>query len=92
MNCVFCGDETQIEGKVNRNDTCIHCGRDLRCCKQCQFYDTTSYNDCREVMAERVIDKERSNFCDCFIPRGSTDKKIDKTREAKKALEALFKK
>lgn len=92
MNCVFCGDECQIEGKINRKDTCSHCGRDLRCCKQCQFYDTNAYNECREVMAERIVDKERSNFCDFYVTRGSTEKKTDKTREAKKALEALFKK
>ena len=92
MNCAFCGETVSIGGKVSRNDTCPHCGKDLRCCKQCKFYDPHSYNDCREVLAERIVDKERSNFCDHFVPRGSRVSKVNKTKEAKRALEALFKK
>jgi len=92
MNCAFCGETVSIEGKVSRNDTCPHCGKDLRCCKQCKFYDPHSYNDCREVLAERIVDKERSNFCDYFVPRGSLVGNVNKTKEAKRALEALFKK
>ncbi|MBU4426961.1 MAG: hypothetical protein KKB35_09515 [Proteobacteria bacterium] len=92
MNCAFCGGKVSIEGKVSKNDTCLHCGKDLRCCKQCKFYDPHSYNDCREVLAERIVDKERSNFCDYFVPRGSRGGKRNRTQEAKSALEALFKK
>ena len=92
MNCAFCGGKVSLEGKVSKNDTCLHCGKDLRCCKQCKFYDPHSYNNCREVLAERIVDKERSNFCDYFVPRGSRGGKINRTQEAKSALEALFKK
>ncbi len=92
MNCAFCGRKVSLEGKVSKNDTCPHCGKDLRCCKQCKFYDPHSYNDCREVLAERIVDKERSNFCDYFVPRGSRGSKINRKQEAKRALEALFKK
>jgi hypothetical protein len=38
------------------------------------------------------VDKERANFCEFFIPKGSHQGKIDRTKEAKRALEALFKK
>ena len=92
MNCAFCGEELTIKGKVGRNDTCSNCGKDLRCCKQCKFYDIHSYNDCREVSAERIVDKERANFCDYFVPRGSIQGNVNRAQEAKKALEALFKK
>jgi len=92
MNCAFCGETLSIEEKISRNDTCPHCGKDLHCCKQCKFYDPHSYNNCREVLADRIVDKERSNFCDYFVPRGSRGSKINKTKEAKRALEALFKK
>lgn len=78
--------------KIGRRDTCPHCGRDLRCCKQCRFYDVHAYNACREVSAERVVDKERSNFCDYFVPRGATRRAMNRSDEAKEALEALFKK
>ncbi len=92
MNCFFCHSELNIDGNVNRKDTCPHCGRDLRCCKQCKFYDPNAYNECREVSAERIVDKERANFCDYFAIRGSKGRTSTRVQDAKKALEALFKK
>ncbi|HBF42074.1 MAG TPA: hypothetical protein DDW42_00295 [Desulfobacteraceae bacterium] len=92
MNCAFCGKRVNIGKKVNRSEVCPHCGRDLRCCRQCKFYDRHAYNDCREVAAERVVDKERSNFCDYFVPRGSAQRKVNRVEDAKTALEALFNK
>ncbi len=92
MICSFCGKEIDVEDKVSRNDICSYCHKDLRCCKQCKFYDPHSYNECREVTAERVVEKERSNFCDYFIFKGSSQEKVNKKEDAKKALEALFKK
>ncbi|MGD8230079.1 MAG: hypothetical protein PVI20_20050 [Desulfobacteraceae bacterium] len=94
MNCAFCSSVLEIEGAVGRQDICPHCNRDLRCCKQCKFYDPHAYNECREVSAERIVDKERANLCDYFALRGSKGGRggSDKVKEAKKALEALFKK
>ena len=92
MNCAFCGNKLIINKKVMRNDECPNCSRDLRCCRQCKFYDLHAYNDCKEVMAERVVDKERSNSCEYFVPRGSSQEKASNEQDAKKALEALFKK
>ena len=93
MNCAFCHKGVSGEGKISRKDTCPHCGRDLRCCKQCKFYDPSAYNDCREVAAERITDKGRANFCDYFLPKGSKGGGgANRTQDAKKALEALFKK
>ena len=92
MRCAFCGHEINIEKKVMRNDVCPQCSRDLRCCRQCKFHDHHAYNECKEVMAERVIDKERANFCEYFVPRGSSSKSVNKKEDARKALEALFKK
>ncbi len=92
MNCAFCGKPNNVSNKVSRKEICHHCGRDLRCCRQCKFFDPHAYNDCREVSAERIVDKERSNFCDYFVPRGSARKNVNITQDAKMALEALFKK
>ncbi|MBW1782590.1 MAG: hypothetical protein JRL30_17830 [Deltaproteobacteria bacterium] len=75
-----------------RNDVCPHCSRDLRCCRQCKFYDHHAYNDCKEVMADRVVDKERANFCEYFVLRGSSLQVSNREEDAKKALEALFRK
>ncbi len=96
MNCAFCRGILNIKGKVGRRDTCPHCHRDLRCCKQCKYYDPNAYNECREVSAERIVDKERANFCDYFQIRGSKgggrSGRSNRTRDAREALEALFKK
>ena len=95
MKCIFCNKDVPVKEKISRHDTCPHCNRDLRCCKQCNFYDQSAYNECREVAAERIIDKERANFCDFFVARGSskgTGGNYSRTKEARKALEALFKK
>ena len=97
MDCVFCGNVVTIEGKVSRQDTCPHCDRDLRCCKQCNFYDQNAYNECKEVSGERILDKERANLCDYYVPRGAKGASgrsgsRNRAKEAKDALEALFKK
>jgi hypothetical protein len=46
------------------------------------------------VSAERIVDKERANFCDYFVLRGTkgAGRGSNKVKEAKEALEALFKK
>ena len=92
MNCAFCGEPVETKENIRRSDTCPHCNRDLRCCKQCKFYDPHAYNECREVLAERIVDKERANFCDYFVPKGSARENVNKAQEARSALEALFKK
>lgn len=92
VRCAFCNREIELEGRVSRSDTCPHCSRDLHCCLQCQFYDPGSYNECREVVAERVVDKEKENFCDYFILKGTGESKSERTAATKQALEDLFKK
>lgn len=95
MNCAFCGSRIPLDSVVSRNATCPKCDGDLRCCKQCKFYDPRAFNDCKEVSAERIRDKDRSNFCDYFLPRGAkaVARGYDTRRgDAMEALEALFKK
>lgn len=92
MECAFCGRPITLSGKVTRRDTCPHCSRDLRCCRQCNFYDPNAYNGCREVVAERVVDKERANLCEYFVFRGSSRAASNRAAQAREALEALFKK
>lgn len=82
-----------------RADRCHKCGRDTRACKGCVHYDQNHYNECREPQADRVVDKERSNFCDYFKPSiagsGGKNGAGDGQSPAEKAralAEALFKK
>jgi threonine dehydrogenase-like Zn-dependent dehydrogenase len=92
--CHRCQKELGITDRVGRAETCPSCGTDLRCCRNCAFYDVGSYNQCREPQAERVLEKERGNFCDYFFFRDSSRNKPieDKKSDPKGKLESLFKK
>lgn len=90
-NCWNCG-ATLTPLDYGREDTCSKCGRDTKVCKGCEFYDIHSNNECRESQAERVVDKERSNFCEYFKPRSGTGAHAPGRDTLKDAAEALFKK
>jgi hypothetical protein len=66
--CHACGADVGARERIGRRDTCARCGAELHSCQQCRFYDARAYNACREPQAERVLDKERGNFCDYFTP------------------------
>lgn len=65
---------------------------DIRCCKNCQFYDPKSYNECRESSADRITDKEKANFCDFFKLGSSYNDAEKQKQEALAKAAALFKK
>ncbi|MFN2377900.1 MAG: hypothetical protein ABR538_15300, partial [Candidatus Binatia bacterium] len=81
-----------------RSSRCPRCGSDLRCCLNCRFHDISSYNDCAEPSAERVLEKDRANFCDYFSPGGAVGAAAGSTTSAAAGsgglseLEKLFRK
>ncbi len=93
-NCWFCGI-TLSPLHYGRGDSCPQCKRDTRTCKGCIFFDSSCHNECREPSADRVLEKERSNFCDYFtpkqVPKGGGDPQREAQDKAKEAAEALFK-
>ncbi len=93
--CFSCGQPLGLAAGTNvpRGEICNHCGYDVRVCLNCQHYESSAYNQCKEPIAERVVDKDRSNFCDYFRLAGLSAQKKDDAREsALKKLDALFKK
>ena len=86
--------ELDISKKVGRRDDCPSCGQDLHVCLNCKHYDRSVYNECHESQAERVLDKDRSNFCDYFSFNESSSpiQKQDETKAHLKSLDDLFKK
>jgi hypothetical protein len=77
--------------RPGRRDACPRCDADLHACVQCTFYAPGQYNDCREPQAERVLDPERSNYCDYFSPGdGRVGGGADPKAAAKAQLDALF--
>lgn len=89
--CHKCGYELKIEADFGRQDTCTGCGFSTRVCLNCINYDPRRYNECSEPIAERVIDKEKANFCDYFAP-GEKKAAQNASDKARLAAEALFKK
>jgi hypothetical protein len=94
MNCFFCGREIETRERVGFRQTCPGCDRALHACRNCDFYDRTYHNECRETQADRVVDKERANFCEYFTPsRRRTAAAGPATKSAAVGkLEDLFKK
>ena len=90
-NCWSCGAElTHLD--YGRGASCPRCGRDTKTCKGCEFHDRSQNNECRENQAERVVDKERANFCDYFRPKAGPGAGTTAKDAARAAAEALFRK
>lgn len=90
-NCWNCGNPlTALD--YGRQDSCEKCGRDTRTCKGCIHYDRSYNNECRENQADRVVEKERANFCDYFKPAKNTNSAAQARDAMKSAADSLFKK
>ena len=74
--CYNCGVNPG-EIKIYRNTECPVCGKDLKVCLNCEFYDENAHWQCSENIPEEVKDKDRSNFCDYFRYSRKVDSKAD---------------
>jgi hypothetical protein len=94
QRCYRCDRDQGVIERVGRRDTCPACKADLHCCYNCEFYDPSFHNQCRESQAERQVDKERSNFCDYFQfrHRAAGEKPPGGAEKARTALDTLFRK
>jgi len=90
--CHSCNNPVDAGGRIGRTDTCPHCDADLHCCRNCRFYDAGSYNQCREPQADRVVDKESANFCDCFSCAERSAGAAGGAAAKRNPLDGLFKK
>jgi hypothetical protein len=100
MNCWKCGHRVETIERIGFHAHCPRCDRALHVCRDCSYYDPAYNNQCRETMAERVVDKERSNFCEYFVPNAETvaapsrpsASQPSPEHAARERLDALFKK
>lgn len=90
--CFSCSAKNSTEGLVGRKDECESCHADLHVCKNCAHYDENSYNECKDSAAERVVEKEKSNFCDLFTPNTGNVGAGQSRDDLLSAADALFKK
>lgn len=92
VHCYKCNKVLALIPQTNipRGEDCPTCRTDLHCCRMCEFYDTKAYNECRESNADRVVDKEKANYCDYFKLKANTG--ANPVQSALDAANALFKK
>jgi hypothetical protein len=64
--CHHCGKALSMEGRPQRTDACPTCYSDLKCCRNCRFFDPGANNQCAEPQAEWCPDKDKANFCEYF--------------------------
>lgn len=92
LDCFKCQTLLEFVDSIGFREECSKCMADVHVCKNCKFYDATAYNECREPVAEVVLEKERANFCEFFQPREEANAKSTEKDDLLKAAEALFKK
>ncbi len=94
MQCFHCGNAIAIklQERIGFRDRCPKCDRPLHACLNCTFHDPAYNNQCRETQADRVVDKDRANFCDYFTPRSGGSKQVAAGSDARAKLDALFQK
>ena len=93
LSCWKCGaSPADALLPLSRLSKCKSCNVDLHVCRLCEFFDTTVNNSCRELIAEKVTDKQKKNFCGYFQPSTSSFKTADVSKQtaAKDQLDALF--
>lgn len=88
--------ELELGRPVGRSETCPECDADLRSCRACAHWDN-NLRLCREPTAEVPADAERRNFCGVYQLAGPPTESEpavpkDAASEARRRLEALFKK
>ncbi len=92
LYCKSCGEENSFEAKVSFRADCMKCGMDLHTCEHCIFFDNASYNECKEPSADRVLEKNRANYCEFYLATGEANSSTSQKEKQKLLAEALFKK
>jgi hypothetical protein len=91
--CHACGKEVVPPDPVGRKAECPHCRAELRCCLNCVHHEPAAYNQCRESQADRVMEKDRANFCEYFRFREGAPRSASKPpAPARDQLDSLFRK
>jgi hypothetical protein len=90
-SCHACGKEVVPPDPVGRKAECPHCRAELRCCLNCVHHEPAAYNQCRESQADRVLEKDRANFCEYFRYREGVIRTAAKpAAPARNTLDSLF--
>jgi hypothetical protein len=90
--CWHCGHDLE-SADYGRETNCITCNRPTRVCRNCRWYAPSRPNQCEEPAVERVLEKEKPNFCELFEPTSTPLSENTKSSEEslRQAAEDLFK-
>ena len=93
IKCYKCSHELEFEmgQKIYRQEDCPACKAYLRCCMMCEHFDPHAYNECHEIIAERVVDKEKWNYCEFFTISPKAANKDKERKDNLKKASSLFK-
>ncbi|HYN76633.1 MAG TPA: hypothetical protein VES73_02430 [Lamprocystis sp. (in: g-proteobacteria)] len=66
-HCWNCGQGlTRLD--LGRECGCPGCHQPTHCCRNCRHYAPGRPNECMEPLVERVVEKQRANFCEFLEP------------------------
>ncbi len=67
--CYNCGASlAALTLPLSRRDLCPSCSVHVHVCRMCENFDPAVVGQCREDDAEDVLEKDKVNYCDWFVP------------------------
>jgi predicted RNA-binding Zn-ribbon protein involved in translation (DUF1610 family) len=94
FKCSVCGHELR-DLSIDTDTPCPSCGKPVRTCTNCSFFNPSARFECRKPLEARVENKAKANQCQLFQPKAIRDlraAKPEKTTDARAEFDALFKK
>jgi hypothetical protein len=95
FKCSNCGQQVRDLNAWTTATTCSGCGKPLRTCTNCSFFNPAARFECKKPLEARVENKTKANDCPFFQPKTIRDLKQrspETPGDARSAFDALFKK
>jgi hypothetical protein len=94
FKCAVCGHELK-DLAVELDTACPSCGKPVRTCTNCSFFNPSARFECRKPIEARIENKAKANQCEHYQPKAIRDLRAaqpQETTDARAAFDALFKK
>lgn len=93
LQCWKCGaDLKSVPRPFSRFAECPGCKTELHVCRMCRHYDLRYVGQCNHDFADKVLQKEKANFCSHFkpSPRAFVGGAAPEKEKAQQELQSLF--
>jgi hypothetical protein len=94
FKCAVCGHAME-DVTIEHGSSCPSCGKPLRSCTNCSFFNPSARFECRKPIEARIESKAKANSCEYFQPKAIRDLRSAKpegAQDPRAAFDALFKK